>query len=488
MIRLVALVPLALALLGACLAAVQDSGKQVTPDQTPQKDAKPDPQAKVGLSVNEPSAFQGYTLFCPLSSTKAFLIDMTGHVVPMWEGAATPASSAYLLPNGNLLRPCVLLDNKGKGGGGPDGGRIQEFTWEGDLVWDYKCTPDRRQHHDAIKLPNGNVLMVVWDKKSVEQAAAAGRKGGGAVQTDSVIEVKPTSKTTGEIVWEWNLWDHLIQDFDKDKANFGDVPAHPELVDINFNIPAKGKGPNDWTHINAVAYNAELDQIMLSVHSFSEVWIIDRGVTSAEAKTHQGGKQGRGGDLLYRWGNPRAYRAGEAKDQTSFAQHNAHWIPKGLPGEGHMMIFNNGSNRPGEKYSTVDEMELPVDAKGGYAHTPGQAFGPAKALWTYEAPTRKDLYSSFISGAQRLANGNTLICSGASGIFIEVTPTKEVVWRYVNPVPGGPPGGGPKAAKGGGGAVFRATRIAPDFAALVGRKLTPGKSVEELLPKEEKRE
>lgn len=463
---------LALGMVGTRPAVAQDPGK---------KDPRPNPAVKLGLVLNDPGAFQGYTLFSPLGSKKAYLIDMAGRVMKSWEGAATPASSAYLLADGHLLRPCVLTDGSGRGGaGGPDGGRVQEFTWDGELVWDYKCTPQRRQHHDAIKLPNGNVLMLVWDRKTAEQATAAGRKGGGPVQTDSVIEVKPTGKTTGEIVWEWNLWDHLIQDFDKTKENYGDVAAHPELVDLNINVPEKGRGPNDWTHLNAVAYNAGLDQIMLSGRGFSEVWIIDHSTTTAEAKSHAGGRQGRGGDLLYRWGNPAVYRTGTTKDQTSFGQHNAHWIPHGLPGAGHMLIFNNGNNRTGEKYSTVDEVDLPVDATGRYAREPGKAFGPGKPFWSYEAPVRKDLYSSYISGAQRLPNGNTLICSGANGTFIEVTPAKDVVWRYVNPVPGGPPGGGPPGVTGprGGGAVFRATRIATDHPGLAGKKLTPGELLE----------
>jgi hypothetical protein len=84
--------------------------------------------------------------------------------------------------------------------------------------------------------------------------------------------------------------------------------------------------------------------------------------------------------------------------------------------------------------------------------------------------------------------GNTLICKGTNGTFTEVTPTKEVVWRYVNPVPGGPPSGSPPAAPGGrgGGAEFRATRIPPDHAGLVGKKLIPGVLLEEQVLKDGK--
>ena len=208
--------------------------------------------------------------------------------------------------------------------------------------------------------------MIAWDKKTTEDATAAGRRPESVpngLMVDSLVEIKPTGKTTGQVVWEWHLWDHLIQDHDKTKTNYGTVSAHPELVDVNFgqdvvgaiaatpdganNLrsigyvgntpnPPNGRGPGgpgrgnpDWTHINSVAYNADLDQIVVSVHNFSEIWIIDHSTTTAEAASHKGGTSGKGGDLLYRWGNPRAYRAGTNVDQRLFAQHNASWIPKG---------------------------------------------------------------------------------------------------------------------------------------------------------------
>jgi hypothetical protein len=213
----------------------------------------------------------------------------------------------------------------------------------------------------------------------------------------------------------------------------------------------RGQRPqSDWLHVNSVAYNADLDQIMLSVFEFNEVWVIDHSTTKAEAASHQGGKFGKGGDLLYRWGNPRAYRAGTVKEQKLFGQHNAHWIAKGIPGEGHVLVFNNGMRRTGGAYSTVDEIVLPVDEKGRYEYSPAKAFGPEKAVWSYAAPKKTDFFAPFISGAQRLPNGNTLICSGTNGTLFEVTPHEEIVWKYINPTrggppfPGGPPGGGPR--------------------------------------------
>src|SRR5262249_12499960 len=334
----------------------------------------------------------------------------------------------------------------------------------------------------------GDARMSAWDRKPGEEAIAAGRRKesvGTHLLPDSIVEIKKTGKTTGEVVWEWHLWDHLVQEHDPAKSNHGKIAEHPELVDINFTgedvvgaIAAKkggldklkgigyfggpmGKGRNpDWTHFNAVAYNPELDQIVISVHAFSEIWVIDHSTTTAEAAGHKGGRSGKGGDLLYRWGNPRAYRAGTAKDQKLFAQHSAHWIPKGLPGAGNLLVFNNGGRRPDGNYSSVDELVPPVDAKGNYAREPGKAYGPAEPVWNYNAPKKADFFSMLISGAQRLPTGHTLICSGVNGTVFEVTPDKQMVWKYVNPSKGGfgpggfmgkGPGGKGPGGKGPGG-------------------------------------
>lgn len=469
---------LAVAALGTA-ALVPDDAKapkgKDDPKPVPAKDGaakkeepKPAP-VKLGLSINDPRALQGYTLLAPFDSSTTYLLDMQGRVVHTWQTDCAPALCPLFLENGHLLRPGSIGGDSRIFGPGPGvGGRIQEFTWEGELVWDFRFYNARQlPHHDMTRLPNGNVLLVVWDRKTTEEAIAAGRRpemaGDKHLLPDSLVEIKPTGKTTGEVVWEWHLWDHLVQDFDKAKANYGNVGEHPELVNINYGEdelpgaagkdgkdkpkadaggtpkPAPNQAPRvnpDMTHFNGVAYNPDLDQVVVSVWAFSEFWIIDHSTTTAEAAGHSGGRYGKGGDLLYRWGNPRAYRAGTKADQKLFSQHNAHWIPKGLPGEGHLLLFNNGAGRPDGTYSSVEELALPIDAQGRYA------LAPAQQVWSYTAPQKSDFYSSFISGAQRLANGDTLICSGANGTFFEVTPDKEIVWKYINPVKGGTMGFG----------------------------------------------
>ncbi len=425
----------------------------------------------VGLFIHDTEkAFEGYTLFAPMQSKTTYLMDNEGNFVHSWESDYTPGLSAYLLENGNLLRTAGTMNMTFKAGG--SGGKVQEIDPDGNVVWEFEHSGDQYLlHHDIELLPSGNILMIAWEYKSADVATAAGRNPNllkeGELWPDKIIEVDPG---TGKIVWEWHVWDHIIQEYDDSKPNHGTVSDHPELIDLNYVASGPGAGGADWTHINSVDYHDEFDQIIVSVHSFSEIWIIDHSTTTEQAAGHTGGKYGKGGDLLYRWGNPQAYGAGTSNDQKLFSQHDATWIESGYPGEGNILIFNNGQKRSDGDYSSVDEIMPPVDAQGNYSLSTGAAYGPSDMTWTYSSPS--NFYSQNISGAQRLSNGNTLICNGANGIFFEVTADKEVVWEYVNPVAGDgiieqgepiPEMNGEKTNQ-----VFRVYRYAPNYAGLPG--------------------
>jgi hypothetical protein len=354
-------------------------------------------------------------------------------------------------------------------------------------------------------LPNGNVLCIVWESYLREVAVENGRNPdsliGDVLWLEAIFELKPTGLTTAEIVWKWSLLDHLVQDWDASRKNYGDPAEHPELVDINFML----RPVADWVHMNSVDYNAELDQIMLCSRSFSEFWIIDHSTTTEEAKGHTGGRRGHGGDLLYRWGNPMAWRRGTQDDRMLYNPHDAQWIEPGLPGAGHALVFNNGQDRSEQNFSSADEIALPVMSDGNYARNPETAFGPTSLVWTFEDPGK--LFSPRISGVQRLLNGNTLICSGTQHLLLEVTPDAEIVWMYRNPPrfrsgdddddDDTPPGRRPPSPDerpslsdlpeetlatiripGGipleeGGTMFRAWKYSPDSPAFEGRDLTP---------------
>jgi formylglycine-generating enzyme required for sulfatase activity len=442
----------------------------------------------VGLFTNTSGAWEGYTLFAPKHYTTTYLINNQGLLVNSWSGSSyEPGQSAYLLENGHLLRAAMTKGPLSTGGG--EGGRIEEYNWEGNLVWEFNySTSQYMSHHDMRPLPSGNVLVLAVEKKTYAEALAAGFNPAkfqpeiaqkGYMLPDYVIEVKPTYPSGGQIVWEWHVWDHLIQDFDPAKANYGNVANHPELIN------ADGTGnqiPSFWNHMNSIDYNPQLDQILLSVRGNSEIWIIDHSTTTAEAAGHTGGRQGKGGDLLYRWGNPLAYKLGTVSDQMFYQQHDAEWVVPGSPGAGNITVFNNGLGR---NYSTVDEITPPVDENGGYTRLAGAAFGPQNFTWTYQATPPSSLYSGAISGAQRLPNGNTLIDDGVHGTFTEVTPGGDTVWKYINPVVlTGPMTQGdaipldPVRAGELMNAVFRIYRYGPTYPGLIGRDLTPGLPVE----------
>jgi hypothetical protein len=451
----------------------------------------------VGLVENDTArVFKGYTLFAPKQNTMTYLINNEGRIVNQWTASKyPPGQSVYLLEDGHLLRSCMTPGRLSSGGG--EGGRVEEYDWNDNLVWQLDFSTDTyMQHHDIRRLPNGNILMLVVEKKTLAEAIAAGFNPNkfqpevaqkGMMLPDYVVEIQPTRPTGGTVVWEWHVWDHLIQDYDATKANYGIPKDHPELIDAagdQKNLPAF------WNHMNCIDYNPTFDQIALSVRGNSEVWIIDHSTTTAEAKEHSGGTRGKGGDLLYRWGNPITYRAGTSKDQRYFQQHDVEWVRPGCPGAGNFTCFNNGIGRG--DYSTVDEFTPPVDASGNYTRTAGSAFGPAGFTWTYTGTAANPMYSENISGAYRLPNGNTIVCSGTVGLMLEVTAAKEIVWKYICPVvksgiltqgdtlPNDPARTGEKL-----NSVFRVYKYPPDYAAFTGRDLTPGDFVEKYRPSAE---
>ena len=282
-----------------------------------------------------PGPLVGVTLVSPTLSSSSFALDVDNVNVDSWSGANSPASTGFLRPDGRLIRPCVQPSAFFNSGGA--GGRIQQWDPDGSLEWDFIFSTDEyRQHHDIVAMPNGNVLLIAWERKSQAEAMALGRFSlSGDIWPDMIIEIQPQGFSGGTIVWEWHLWDHLIQDIDSDLPNFGVVSQHPELLDINAGSVSGG----DWTHMNSIDYHPGLDQIVISSRSLDEFYIIDHSTMTEEAAGHTGGDMGHGGDFLYRWGNPVRYDRGTADDRYFFVVHGANWVRHGMPGDGNIMAF-----------------------------------------------------------------------------------------------------------------------------------------------------
>ena len=382
----------------------------------------------VGLIVNEPHAARGYTLINSHHYNQIHLVDYLGRKVHTWElQKGTKNKYAKLLENGNLL---IFAKSSRYGVHW-----VAETDPTGTIIWEYT---DGGPHHDSLKLPNGNVLLLMRDNITRQEAIAIGVNPKYAHQDGLayhyLIEVKPTGHNSSKVVWRWSMLDHLIQDYDPMQLNYGPIAGHPERIDVNYfprehrNSREVGDSGRDLGHLNSIDYNPALDQIMITSRVYSEFWIIDHNTTIEEAA-------GEKGDLLYRWGNPRTHGAGGYEDQQLFGPHNAHWIPPGLPGEGNVLIFNNGTEftvqpRP---YSTIEEISLPDFEGNTYLRNQTLDFAPPDLKWTYVAPNPTDFYAHYSARVQRLPNGDTHIINTPSSTIFQVTSNGKTVWKYINP-------------------------------------------------------
>ncbi len=461
----------------------------------------PPPTMPRGLVAKQHGVSDGYILFSPILSPTVFLMDNDARVVHTWHNEYGGISH-YLMPNGSLLRgardPNILHFRSGG-----VSGILQEIDWEGNVVWEWKLGDEKRVlHHDIEPLPNGNVLALAWEVKTREEAIASGRRPNATpeqgLMPEWLLEIRPIRPRGAEIVWEWHIWDHLVQNHDPELANYADPAARPERLDLNAGVAgaaisaeeleqlkALGYVPEeageedlraDFLHANSIDYHPGLDQIVLSVPTLGEIWILDHSTTTEEAAGSSGGRSGKGGDILYRWGNPATYGRGDDSRPQLFFQHDVRWIPAGWKRASNLTLFNNGRDRPAGAFSSVDEITPPLLPDGtGYALHDGKPFGPAELAWT--APLPADRFAPFISGAQRLRNGNTFVCAGTDGILLELKSSGEIVWEYRNPysgdlrlADGSPPGPG---ITGRPYAVFRASRVPREHPGLSGRTLVP---------------
>lgn len=358
------------------------------------------------IKYDKEKAYDGYTLFSPNLSKTSYLMDNEGQIVHTWKTDMTPGRYAILLENGNLLRGGQYRTDKGAilrpANLAATWNVMQELDWDGNVVWEYELSSeDNVAHHGFYRMPNGNTLMLGFEGVTKDEAKKLGRKEifEGSVKVgkettdkywlDFIREVSPDKK----VVWEWHLKDHLGKGADK--------------VDFNLVHPAgmgKAYSTYDWSHANTVNYLPKTDQVLINFRNLSEFLLIDH-------KT---------GDIEYRFGNARNYDSKveapswlDNGDQDVFGPHSAHQIDNG-----NFLIFDNGSERAEVQYSRAVE----IDPK------------TKDVVWEYHSVSHSGFDSQRQGSVQRLPNGNTFICSANYGHLFEVTPKKEVVWEFVNPI------------------------------------------------------
>ena len=464
------------------------------------------------LYWNKEKAFNGYTLFA--AHGNSYLIDMSGQMVHSWRIGTNPR----FLQNGNLLDATKDDPSSFKG--------FQELDWDGNVVWKYdEVRTNYAPHHDFIrtfnkKLNQWTTMYIAGKTVTRDMALAIGcdpskapteggegqGRGGrltkdGKTMVDAIVEVD----MTGNIVWEWCFFDHLVQNLDPAKSNYvAKISAAPGRLNMHLlGKPLRG----DWLHCNSMDYNPELDQVVINSVQ-GEFYVIDHGATFVPGNPAKSIELAAGpkGDFLYRFGDPARYEQGEppsvnenwTKGSSGNKQiggaHDVQWIDAGLPGAGHFLIFNNGQYlfEPTSQ-SYVYEIDGFRKADGTdtntYVNPPDAGYFQQEyhqdmqknrrqiskqIVWLYGSKSSQGFFSTIGSSAQRLPNGNTLICSDAEGHFFEVTPACELVWEYINPVTKEfgvlktMPDNIPMA-----NSSFRCYRYSADHPALKGKDLTP---------------
>ncbi|MBT7163708.1 MAG: hypothetical protein HN849_02840 [Victivallales bacterium] len=463
------------------------------------------------LHWDKEKAYAGYTLFAAHGTT--YLIDMSGQVVNTWRMGTNPR----LLPNGHIL-DATRDDPSGFQG-------FQELDWSGKEVWRYtESREGYAPHHDWVRIHNQalnapTTLYIANRSITHEQAIAAGcdpRNGPyRGAQMDAIVEVD----MQGKVVWEWWFFDHAIQDVAPDKANYvgkgKGIADYPGRIDLN--LPGR-KLKRDWLHCNSLDYNAELGQIVINSVQ-GEFYVIDHDGTfvAGDPPASIAKAAGPAGDFLYRFGDPARYEQGDPprvlEDWTHSTSghkqiggaHDIHWIRPGLPGAGHFLIFNNGQYLfDCTSQSSILEINGFLDAQGKdtgkYVNPPAAGYESIRAnrdthkplqrasrqiVWSYRSKSNQGFFSHIGAGAQRLPNGNTLVCSDTEGHLFEVTADGQVVWEYINPVT--KTFGSVKILEDATpmtNAVFRAYRYGPDHPALKGRDLTPKGTITDAFPRE----
>ena len=376
----------------------------------------------VSLFTSLAQQWGDYTLYSTLNAVTTKLRDTSGVLVHQWNHTNTYKTgySTYMLPGGNIIRN-VIYAGGNSFVGGPICGEVQTVDWNGNILWDFVySTPNYVTHHDICPMPNGNVLMIAYERKTPAEVAAAGCTSFSAeMWPDKIVEVQPVGTNGGNIVWEWHAWDHLVQNTNAAAANYQtSILNHPELLDINWDTQ------QDWMHMNGISYNPILDQIAVSCHNLSEMLIIDHSTTTAEAASHSGGNSGKGGDLLYRWGNPTVYDINNGV-QILNVVHDAHWIPEGVPNAGNLVGFDN--NGISATISSVDQIITPINGYNYYL-TSGQDYAPL----SYSFRLACNGHTSSMGSSQQLPNGNQLVCMALTGLIYETDPAGNTIWSFTS--------------------------------------------------------
>ena len=465
------------------------------------------------LYWDKTNTYNGYTFFGVRSNT--YLIDMEGRVAHTWPVGTNP----HLLTNGNVLDATGGDVNAYTG--------LTEVDWDGNTVWSYtESRASYSPHHDFLRIYNRklgtNTTLYIANKAiTQDQCLGAGCNPASAPYTNVTVDAIVEVDTAGTVVWEWCFFDHGIQDYSAALSNYvgsgRSISNYPGR--LNLNLPGRPL-TNNWLHCNAIDYNTNLDQIVITAAG-GEFYVIDHGntFTAGNPAASIALAASTNGDFLYRFGDPARYSQGSSPSITANwsisstgnkqigACSDAQWIPAGCPGAGHFLVYNNGGDLfESTPQSYVFEINGYLNAStndtGAYVNppianyylwsAPGHDTDKQKKnmsrqiTWMYYSMANQGMFSHLDSGIQRLPNGNTLVCDSTEGHIFEVTSSGTnggaVVWEYINPVTTDGITSYKRDSWPAYNYLFRAYRYATNHPALAGRTLLAQSTITGVTP------
>jgi len=397
-----------------------------------------------GTTIYEPArAWNGYTVLSPLQTQAVLVIDMNGNVVKRWEGLNNSAGGpARVLPGG------ILISASGARPPNQESLELVQQDFDGKVIWQFSHNEQiktregstiwsARQHHDWQResLPAGyyspesapvvegtSTLILTHTNRMQPKVADV------MLEDDRLVEVS----WKGDLLWEWVASDHI------DELGFAPDARKAIKAAQSFN---KARGSFDWLHINSAHYvgpNRWFDQ--------GDMRFAPNNVIISSREASLLAIVGRDGKIVWRLGPDFSESKELRAIRQIIGQHHAHIIPKGLPGAGNLLVFDNGGSS-GYGFASP----IAPDGVGAFARSTSRVveINPVtlELVWSYTNPR---FFSTNISSAQRLPNGNTLITAGAGGRMFEVTTQGAIVWEYMYPLFSG---------ANASNAVYRAYRI-----------------------------
>lgn len=421
-----------------------------------------------GTTLYKPEkCFNGYTVFGTEKYDEGVvLIDMNGTVVKQWKDICQEEHPPMLLKGGYLagtMRPAP--DKKG---------RLWQDEYSTDLVvvdWDGKVVrsvPRAGMHHEYqfegnpvgyhtpdMPMDSYDGKLLILSHKFVFNEKISDKE----LYDDYIVELD----ADGNVIWDWLASDHF------DEMNFPEEVKKALYEYPTFSMTrTPGRKGGDWIHLNTATYlgpNKWYDEDPVKYAAFhpENIMISGRQTNTTQIIEKATGKiVWQIGPQYYKeqvWEFAgKKYKAAYRKLGQIIGQHHTHMIPKGLPGAGNVMIYDNGGyggygpRNPGAHLGWSD-------ARRDYSRV--IEFNPEtlQIVWEHSGKVlglrnKYMFYSDYVSSAQRLPNGNTLITNGSVGQFQEVTPEHEIVWEYISPY---------YSANGNYNLVYRSYRVPYDY-------------------------